>query len=322
MEKDDYNAAMNAWIGDCDAINPCGTNSFDIAYSETWGPPYDATSKLFDMTYEWGSGEADAVATSNLATMPKAQFVSNVRALSTTTDLTARQALYTNVLTTLHDEAIFVPLSAKHQIAVVNNRVSNFRFGCCEFDIPVAKMAPMPIETPYAAEVSFSASNYVAAERFTILDTLAEAAGLEPPVAGATLEVTGGTVAASFPVATAAAVTAAQDAVAGANLQSLLTAAGAAMTVGSAATVTQVTPPPPPSPPSPPPPSSSSSDDDSDSTLSSGAIAGITVAGVVLGGLLVFSCFLVRQEQRGTPIFTPLKAHVVEKATKFESRSV
>ena len=36
-------------------------------YLQTWGPPYDPASKLFDMTYEWGSGEADAVATTNLA---------------------------------------------------------------------------------------------------------------------------------------------------------------------------------------------------------------------------------------------------------------
>ena len=148
MAKSDYNDAMNAWIGNCDAINPCGTNSFDIAYSETWGPPYDPSSKLFDMTYEWGSGEADAVATTNMETMSKAVFKSNVRALSQTTDATARQALYTTVLTTLHEEAVFVPLTAKHQIAVTNtSTVSGFEFGCCEFDIPVAKLFPTPAAT-------------------------------------------------------------------------------------------------------------------------------------------------------------------------------
>ena len=48
-------------------------HAWDIAYSETWGPPYDATSKLWDMTHGlagWCSQEADAPAVSNMASMP------------------------------------------------------------------------------------------------------------------------------------------------------------------------------------------------------------------------------------------------------------
>lgn len=163
LSKDDYNAAMNSWIGgdgeartDDDATTDslCETNppvsgetgcvSFDIAYSETWGPPYDPTSKLFDMTYEWGSGEADAVATINLEAMEAGDFKAEVRRLSTITDDTERQAAYTKVITMLHNEAVFLPLTRKKNIAVVNDRVSGFKFGSMEFDIPIASLHPTP----------------------------------------------------------------------------------------------------------------------------------------------------------------------------------
>jgi len=120
-------------------------HSWDIAYSETWGPPYDATSKLWDMTHGlagWCSQEADAPAVSNMASMPYPEFVTKVRNLSTIIDTTARQALYTEVLTTLHDEAIFLPITAKRQIAVTNQRVSGFQFGFMEYDLPLANLYP------------------------------------------------------------------------------------------------------------------------------------------------------------------------------------
>ena len=53
LDKAAYNDAMNTWVGDNgDAYVDDGTGyqSFDMALSETWASPYDATSKLFDMT--------------------------------------------------------------------------------------------------------------------------------------------------------------------------------------------------------------------------------------------------------------------------------
>merc|ERR1719446_72123 len=147
VEKAAYNDLMNTWIGDdgdAYADDGTGTISFDLALSETWGPPYDATSKLFDMTYQWGSGEADAVATSNLASMTKPDLNALMLSLSTTTDPVARQDAYTNVLTTLHNEAVFLPLTAKRNVAVTNERVSGFKFGAGEFDIPLAQLYPTP----------------------------------------------------------------------------------------------------------------------------------------------------------------------------------
>ena len=55
-------------------------------------------------------------------------------------DKAARQALYTEGLTTLHDEAIFLPLTGKRQTAVANKRVSGFKFGFLEYDFPLANL--------------------------------------------------------------------------------------------------------------------------------------------------------------------------------------
>uniref|UniRef100_A0A7S2CRM7 Solute-binding protein family 5 domain-containing protein n=1 Tax=Octactis speculum TaxID=3111310 RepID=A0A7S2CRM7_9STRA len=134
LEKDDFNAAMNYWLD--------GNSSWDIAYGETWGPSYDATTKLYDMTYEWGSGEPDTAATLNMEGMNKTDFYKLIRSLSAITDADARQNAYTEVLTLLNEEAIFLPLTHKRNIAVVGTGVSGFEFGSTEFDIPVAQLYP------------------------------------------------------------------------------------------------------------------------------------------------------------------------------------
>jgi len=166
LEKDDYNALMNTWTGsdgaasqangaDCgyatpgnpaaanrlepyDASTGTGCISWDIALGETWGPPYDATSKLTDMTYEWGSGEADNVATSNLESISKYDFNQLILGLSRIEDPNQRQGNYSTVLSILQDSAVFLPLTSKQNLAVVNNNVGGFKFGSLEFDIPVA----------------------------------------------------------------------------------------------------------------------------------------------------------------------------------------
>ena len=154
MEKADYNAAMDSWLGPgYDGVN--GSISFDIAYSETWGPSYDASTKLFDMTYVWGSGEADTVVTSNMSNPTKSQLVTWIQLSASTTDAATRQSYYTQALTALHNQALYLPLTAKRNIAVTNTRVSGFRFGAMEYDIPIAALYPTPAEYP-SSSVTFS----------------------------------------------------------------------------------------------------------------------------------------------------------------------
>jgi ABC-type transport system substrate-binding protein len=121
-------------------------HGWDIAYSETWGAPYDPTSKLWDMTHGhfsgWCSQESDAPAVTNMASMDIQTFGTTVRSLSTEMDKTTRDGLYSTVLTTLHNEAIFLPLTAKRQTAVTNTGVGGFKFGYLEYDLPLANLRP------------------------------------------------------------------------------------------------------------------------------------------------------------------------------------
>ena len=155
-----YNAHAYSTYEDFASIQPVdhdGVDNYagwDIALSETWGPPYDATSKLWDMTHglsgAWCSEEADAAAIKNMEGMKVEDFVAKVRGtggtggMSNIVDKTAREAVYTEVLTALHDEAIFLPLTAKRQTAVTNTGVSGFKFGFMEFDLPLANLHPTP----------------------------------------------------------------------------------------------------------------------------------------------------------------------------------
>jgi nickel transport system substrate-binding protein len=122
-------------------------HSWDLSISQTWGPPYDPTAKLWDMTHLWCSGESDAPAVANMESMTFDQFKTNVRSLSNIRDRAAREAAYSNVLQTLHDEAIFLPITAKRQTAATNVRVSGFKFGYMEFDLPLANLYPTPPPT-------------------------------------------------------------------------------------------------------------------------------------------------------------------------------
>ena len=136
-EYNDYNCDYTAGFDyDGTAAEGCDDGNYtclaehhgwDLSVSHTWGPPYDPTSKLWDMTHRWCSQESDAPAVMNMESMPFEEFRAHVRALSTFYDDDERQAQYDLVLTTLHDEAIFLPLTAMRQLAVHNGICSCFR---------------------------------------------------------------------------------------------------------------------------------------------------------------------------------------------------
>jgi len=144
LGEEDLGSGQGCTDGDLNCL--AQYHSWDISLSQTWGPPYDPTSKLWDMTHYWCSGESDAPAVINMESMSFSAFRDNVRALSTTQDYTARDNLYSSVLTALHDEAVFLPITAKRQTAVTNVRVGGFKFGYMEFDLPLANLRPATID--------------------------------------------------------------------------------------------------------------------------------------------------------------------------------
>jgi ABC-type transport system substrate-binding protein len=142
--KDEYNAELGRWAGDDGEAYttddwptwpsgvPTTSPTWDLAYSETWGPMYDATTSLTDIAYTWPA-EVWSEATNYLSTISKAELNDKIKALSGIVDDAARKAAYREVLAILHDEAIFLPLTAKRNTAMTSTRVSGFSFAPTEF---------------------------------------------------------------------------------------------------------------------------------------------------------------------------------------------
>ena len=156
--KDQYNAELGKWAGDDGEAytsddwptwptgSPTtGPATWDLAYSETWGPAYDITSALTDIAYSYPA-EVWSEATNYLSTITKNDLNTRIRAVSGITSDAARQTEYTSILNTLNEEAIFLPLTAKRNTAVLSKRLSGFVFGSTEFGTGsvIASLIPDP----------------------------------------------------------------------------------------------------------------------------------------------------------------------------------
>jgi len=266
-------------------------HAWDIAYSETWGPPYDSTSKLWDMTHGlagWCSQEADAPAVSNMQSMDYPTFVTKVRSLSTTLDASARQAAYTEVLTTLHNEAIFLPLTAKRQTAVTNKRVSGFEFGYMEYDLPLANLYPTTGHSAkFTVTLTGSLADITDAKKAEHKTAMATELGVHK--SSILISYTSGSVIMTVEVKadTAEAASAVSNTMAGLTSAALTTALGETVTAVSEPTNTN----------------KSSSDG-----MPSGAIAGIAAASIAAGLLLLTVLFMIKRETDGKPIFYAVQA--------------
>ena len=108
---------------------------FDITFNISWGSPYDPQSFLAGMRMPvYG----DYAAQQGLK--EKAQIDETILKALTSTDEEKRQEYYTYVLTTLHEEAVYIPLTYERNRAVYNEKVKNVTFNASQFEVPMEKM--------------------------------------------------------------------------------------------------------------------------------------------------------------------------------------
>ncbi|KAA8999392.1 nickel ABC transporter, nickel/metallophore periplasmic binding protein [Affinibrenneria salicis] len=108
---------------------------FDIVFNISWGTPYDPQSFLSGMKLPvYG----DYAAQQGLS--QKKQIDDSISHALITTDETQRQALYRYVLTTLHDEAVYIPLTYERNRAVYVNSLRGVGFNPSQFEIPFDRM--------------------------------------------------------------------------------------------------------------------------------------------------------------------------------------
>ncbi|MCV9880145.1 nickel ABC transporter substrate-binding protein [Brenneria izbisi] len=108
---------------------------FDIVFNISWGTPYDPQSFLSGMKLPvYG----DYAAQQGLA--EKKQIDDSIAHALITTDEQKRQELYRYVLTTLHNEAVYIPLTYERNRAVYVKSLKGVGFNPSQFEIPFDRM--------------------------------------------------------------------------------------------------------------------------------------------------------------------------------------
>ena len=108
---------------------------YDIAFHVSWGIPYDPQSFLAGMRKP---AHGDMVAQQGLK--QKKKIDDTILAALKSVDEQDRQNKYTYVLETLHNEAVYIPLTYERNRAIFNKRVKNVGFNPSQFEIPFDRM--------------------------------------------------------------------------------------------------------------------------------------------------------------------------------------
>ena len=108
---------------------------FDIQYVVSWGTPYDPQSYVSSFRVP-----AHADYHAQLGLPQKAQLDEWVSTLLITPDDTLRQTLYQQVLSTLADEAVYIPLTYSRIKAVYRHDLQGVTFNPSQYEIPFEQM--------------------------------------------------------------------------------------------------------------------------------------------------------------------------------------
>jgi nickel transport system substrate-binding protein len=108
------------------------SGDFGMIFNDTWGPPYEPHAMVSSMLV---TSHADYMAQIGLPM--KTQLDGNIRRVFVTTDVAERAALYRDILTTLHDQAVYLPLYYNTMFEVHRTaEMTGVRFGADQYHIP------------------------------------------------------------------------------------------------------------------------------------------------------------------------------------------
>ncbi|WP_035076703.1 nickel ABC transporter substrate-binding protein [Maridesulfovibrio zosterae] len=108
---------------------------FDISFNISWGTPYDPQSFIGAMRKPvYG----DYAAQQGLK--EKAQIDQAILDALKSVDIKKRQEHYTYILKTLHEEAVYLPLTYERNRAIFSDKVKDVGFNPSQFEIPLQRM--------------------------------------------------------------------------------------------------------------------------------------------------------------------------------------
>lgn len=111
------------------------TGDFELQYSLSWGAPYDPQSYLSSWRIP---AHGDYQAQRGLA--QKHEIDATITALMTEPDEGKRADMVKQVLTTITDAAVYIPISYSRTKAVYGARVGNVGFAVTQYEIPFERM--------------------------------------------------------------------------------------------------------------------------------------------------------------------------------------
>ena len=107
--------------------------NFDMVFNICWGTPYDPQSSLAAMRAPvYGDYAAQ------LGLEDKADIDQAITDILVSTDETKRQELYTFVLTRLHEDAGYIPLTYECNKAIYRSDLQGFHFTQTQYEVPFA----------------------------------------------------------------------------------------------------------------------------------------------------------------------------------------
>ena len=109
--------------------------NFDMVFNICWGMPYDPQSSLAAMR---APVYGDFAAQQGLA--DKKEIDQAITDILTTTDEEERQELYRFVLTRLHEDAVYIPLTYECNKALYTKDLQGVHFGTDQYDVPFSDM--------------------------------------------------------------------------------------------------------------------------------------------------------------------------------------
>lgn len=111
-----------------------GSGDYELLFNQTWGLAYDPQSTVSAFT----SDASYLYTTQGLAQAD--ELYSNINEVMITTDEEARKSLYADILTVVHDEAVFIPISNGSVTVVAPSDLTGISFKQSQFELPFDQM--------------------------------------------------------------------------------------------------------------------------------------------------------------------------------------
>lgn len=110
------------------------SGDYELLFNQTWGLAYDPQSTVSAFT----SDASYLYTTQGIAQAD--ELYSKINEVMITTDEEARKSLYADILTVVHDEAVFIPISNGSVTVVAPSDLTGISFKQSQFELPFDQM--------------------------------------------------------------------------------------------------------------------------------------------------------------------------------------